>query len=43
MEGIRYNLGPKWAYRLREAITLGSEDDWQGLLQILKATNQVAA
>jgi hypothetical protein len=35
MEGIRHKLGPKWAYRLREAITLAVEDDWQSLLRSL--------
>jgi hypothetical protein len=35
MAGIRRKLGSKWAYRLREAITLGTEDDWQVLLQVL--------
>jgi hypothetical protein len=32
-----------WAYRLRETITLGSEDDWQKLLEILRATHGRAA
>lgn len=35
INGIRRKLGPKWAYRAREAITLGTEEDWQILLQIL--------
>jgi len=35
MDGIRRKLGPKWAYRLREAITLAIEDDWQRVLQSL--------
>jgi len=35
MDGIRRKLGPKWAYQTREAITLGSEADWQQLLQVL--------
>jgi len=30
MDGIRQKLGPKWAYRLREAITFAVEDDWLG-------------
>ncbi len=43
MEGIRRKLGSKWAYHLRETITLGSEDDWQDFLAILGATNRDAA
>jgi hypothetical protein len=35
MEGICRKLGSKWAYRLREAITLGSNEDWQHLLSTL--------
>jgi hypothetical protein len=35
MAGIRRKLGPKWAYRLRENITLGSEEDRPCSLQIL--------
>jgi hypothetical protein len=35
MEGIRKRLGPKWAYRLRESITLASEDDWRLLLSVI--------
>jgi hypothetical protein len=35
MAGIRRKLGSKWAYRLRESITLGTEEDWQILLQAL--------
>jgi hypothetical protein len=31
MAGIRRKIGAKWAYRLREAITLGTEEDWQVL------------
>jgi hypothetical protein len=38
LDGIRKKLGPKWAYHLREAITLASSDDWQYLLRsILRA------
>ena len=29
MDRIRRKLGPKWVYRLREAITLAGEEDWQ--------------
>jgi hypothetical protein len=32
MDGIRRRLGPKWAYRLREAISLAVEEDWQSVL-----------
>ncbi|WP_414664109.1 rolling circle replication-associated protein [Horticoccus sp. 23ND18S-11] len=32
---IRRRLGIKWAYRLREAITLASSEDWQLLLDVL--------
>ena len=35
MDGIRRKLGPKWAYRLRESITLASTEDWQLLLSVL--------
>lgn len=35
MDGIRRKLGSKWAYRLRESITLSSEEDWQELLALL--------
>ena len=32
--GIRRKLDAKWAYRLREAITLGTEEDGQVLIQL---------
>ena len=35
MAGIRRKLGRKWAYRLREAITLSSAEDWSQLLAVL--------
>jgi len=35
MEGIRRKLGPKWAYRLRESITLSSNEDWQLLIAVI--------
>lgn len=35
MGGIRRRLGPKWAYRLRESITLSSVEDWQLLLAVM--------
>ena len=38
MEGIRRKLGAKWAYRLRETITLATEADWMFLLSILGKT-----
>lgn len=34
MEGLRSRFGPRWAYRLREAITLSSDEDWELLLGI---------
>lgn len=37
MDGIRRKLGPKWAYRLGEAITLATGEDWQVFLNILGA------
>jgi hypothetical protein len=43
MDGIRLKLGPKWAYRLREAITLAAEDDWQCVLQSLASGLEYAA
>lgn len=35
MDGIRRKLGSKWAYWLREAITLASAEDWQLLLSVI--------
>lgn len=35
MPGIRRKLGSKWAYHLREAITLSPPDEWLNLLQSL--------
>ncbi len=35
MDGIRRKLGPKWAYRLRESITLAPTEDWQLLLSVM--------
>jgi hypothetical protein len=35
MHGIRQNLGPRWAYRLRDTITSASEQDWQLALAAL--------
>ncbi len=32
LDGIRKRLGSKWAYRLREAITLSSEAEWRLIL-----------
>ena len=32
MAGLRRHLGCRWAYQLREAITLSTHDDWQNLL-----------
>jgi hypothetical protein len=40
MEGIRRKLGPKWAYRLRESITLSSPEDWQILLTVISGDRQ---
>ena len=34
-EGIRRKLGSKWAYRLRESISLASEEDWKLLFSVL--------
>jgi hypothetical protein len=34
-DGIRRKLGSKWAYRLREAITLSTEEDWNLFLSTL--------
>ena len=33
MEGIRRKLGPRWAYRFRDTITLADDEDW---IEILK-------
>ena len=35
LDGIRRKLGHKWAYRLREAITLATDESWQLLLASL--------
>lgn len=35
MEGIKQKLGPKWAYRLRESITLSTPNDWTDFLSML--------
>ncbi|HWA27713.1 MAG TPA: hypothetical protein VG734_18805 [Lacunisphaera sp.] len=35
MEGICRKLGPKWAYRYREAISLASSEEWKSLLSIV--------
>jgi hypothetical protein len=32
IEGIRKQLGRRWAYRLRESITLATEENWQAVL-----------
>ena len=39
LDGIRRKLGPKWAYRLRETITLETDESWQLLLASL--TNDI--
>lgn len=36
MTGLRRKLGPKWAYRLRDAITTSGQDEWQSVLLALK-------
>ncbi|WP_069961034.1 rolling circle replication-associated protein [Lacunisphaera limnophila] len=35
MDGIRRRLGPKWAYRLRESITMDSDEEWRLLITVL--------
>ena len=35
MDGIKKKLGPKWAYRLRDSITLATPEDWRLLLSVL--------
>ena len=35
MDGIRRKLGSKWAYQLREYITLADDSDWQIILTLL--------
>ena len=37
MKGIRRRLGCKWAYQLREYITLADDKDWQVLLILLSS------
>jgi hypothetical protein len=36
LDGIRRKLGRKWAYWMRENITLSSSDDWAELLAVLR-------
>lgn len=36
MDGLRLKLGSKWAYRLRETITLSSTEEWCEYLSCLK-------
>jgi hypothetical protein len=35
MDGIRRSLGSKWAYKLREAITIATNEDWRLLLSMI--------
>jgi hypothetical protein len=35
MNGIRQKLGAKWAYRLRDVISLGNNADWKEFLMLL--------
>jgi len=42
MEGIRRKLGAKWAYHLRESISLATTEEWQLLLSILADRISVA-
>ena len=34
LAGIRRKLGSRWAYRLRDAITLASAEEWQAVTQL---------
>lgn len=43
LDAIRKKLGPKWAYRLREAITLANEEHWQAILASLQGDTLAAA
>lgn len=43
MDGIRQKLGPRWAYRMREAITLCSENEWTDILRIFELQCQKGA
>ena len=40
MEGIRRKLGRRWAYQLREAISLASPEDWTLLLSVFATRGQ---
>lgn len=40
---LRRKLGPKWAYRMREIITWGPEDDWLLILASIRAGHRFAA
>lgn len=42
-DGIRRKLGPRWAYRMRGAVMLASEEDWQIILDSLTAAHGDAA
>ena len=35
LAGLKQQLGPRWAYRLREAITLASDEEWRELVGYL--------
>lgn len=35
MDGLKKKLGPRWAYRSRQAITQSSEADWKGFLSLV--------
>jgi len=35
LDGIKRKLGSKWAYRIRESITLSTEEDWRLLLSVI--------
>lgn len=36
MTELKEKVGPKWAYRLREAISLANPQDWEHLLQLFR-------
>jgi hypothetical protein len=43
MDGLRRKLGPRWAYQLRQSLTLDRPDGWQELLGVLRSDDSRAA
>ena len=39
LESLREKMGPKWAYRIRECVTLSSASEWNELISLLRVAN----